>query len=266
MSSTYSPITILDPNIHLRNTHHWPHVQYVQAYHYIISHQPLTEHTSLTTCPVRTVLSLYYIPPSTYEKHSTDHMSSTYSPFTILDPTTHLRNTQHWPHVQYVQSYPYIRSHHPVTKHTSLTTCPVRTVLSLYYIPPPTYETHITDHMSSTYSPITILDPTTHLRNTHHWPHRHYVQSYHYIRSHHPVTKHTSLTTCLVRTVLSLYYIPQPTYETHITDHMSSTYSPITILDPTTQLRNTHNWPHVQYIQSFRYIIACPVRWVQSLY
>ena len=205
MSSTYSPITILDPTTHLRNTQHWPHVQYVQSYHYIRSHHPLTKHTSLTTCPVRTVLSLYYIPPPTYETHITDHMSSTYSPITILDPTTHLRNTHHWPHVQYVQSYHYIRSHHPLTKHTSLTTCPVRTVLSLYYIPPPTYETHITDHMSSTYSPITILDPTIHLRNTHHWPHVQYVQSYHYIISHHPLTKHT-------------------------TDHMSSTYSPFTIL------------------------------------
>ena len=156
-------------------------------------------------------------------------MSSTYSPITILDPTTHLRNTHHWPHVQYVQSYHYIRSHHPLTKHTSLTTCPVRTVLSLYYIPPSTYETHITDHMSSTYSPITILDPTTHLRNTHNWPHVQYVQSYHYIiasqyvthstdQSLHtlvygacpyvsPHTEHTSLT-CPVR--LSLYYIPPP--------------------------------------------------------
>ena len=169
-------------------------------------------------------------------------MSSTYSPITILDPTTHLRNTHHWPHVQYVQSYHYIRSHHPVTKHTSLTTCPVRTVLSLYYIPPPTYETHITDHMSSTYSPITILDPTTHLRNTHHWPHVQYVQSYHYIRSHHPVTKHTSLTTCPVRTVLSLYY------------SMSSTLSPITILEHTSHIHNKQHWPHVQYIQSNHYI------------
>ncbi|KAK2150915.1 hypothetical protein NP493_2709g00000 [Ridgeia piscesae] len=78
-------------------------------------------------------------------------MSSTYSPITILDPTTH-----------------YIISHHPHMEHTALTTCPVRTVLSLYYIPPPTYGTHNTDHMSSTYSPITILYPTIHLRNTHH--------------------------------------------------------------------------------------------------
>ena len=170
---------------------------------------PLTKHTSLTTCPVRTVQSLYYIPPpltkhtSLYHmshiQYNTDHMSSTYSP--ILYPTTHLRNTHHWPHVQYVQSYHYIRSHHPHTKRTALTyTCPVL-------------------------CPITIVYPTNHLRNTHHWPHVQYyryrshhttyethiwphvqyVQSYHYIRSHHPLTKHTSLTTCPVRTVLSLY-------------------------------------------------------------
>ena len=180
MSSTLSPITILEHTSHIHNKQHWPHVQYaqsnhyirtylphtqqqhwphvqyVQSYHYIRSHHPLTKHTSLTTCPVRTVLSLYYIPPSTYVTHSTDHMSSTYSPITILDPTTH-------------------------------------------------YGTHITDHMSSTYSPIAILDPTIHLRNTQHWPHVQYVQSYRYIRSHHPLTEHTSLTTCPVRTVLSLY-------------------------------------------------------------
>ena len=199
-------------------------------------------------------IAIYYIPPPTYETHSTDHMSSTYSPITILDPTIHLRNTQLWPHVQYVQSFRYIRSHHPFMEQTSLTTCPVRTVLSLYYIPPSTYGTHSTDHMSSTYSPITILDPTAHLRNTHHWPHVQYVQSYQYIRSHRPLTKHTSLTTCPVRTVLSIYYIPPPTYGTHITDHMSTTYSPITILYPTIHLRNTQHWPHVQYVQSFRYI------------
>ena len=251
MSSTYSPFAILDPTIHLWNRHHWPHVQYVQSYHYIISHHPLTEHTSLTTCPVRTVLSLYYIPPSTYGTHITDHMSSTYSPFAILYPTIHLRNTQHWPHVQYVQSIHYIR---------------------------PTYETHSTDHMSSTYSPFAILDPTTHLRNTHHWPHVQYVQYYRYIISHHPLTEHTTLTTCPVRTILSLYYIPPSTYETHNTDHMSSTYSPIAILDRTTHLRNTHHWPHVQYVQSYHYIrshhpltkhtslTTCPVRTVLSLY
>ena len=149
MSSTYSPITILDPTIHphitdhmsstyspiailytihLRNTHHWPHVQYVQSYHYI------------------------YPTSTNYETHITDHMSSTYSPITILDPTTHLRNTQHWPHVQYVQSYHYIRSHHPLTKHTSLTTCPVRTVLSLYYIPHP-----LMKHTHQTTCPIVLL-------------------------------------------------------------------------------------------------------------
>ena len=107
-----SPITILDPTRTVRTvvsdvqyvsgwwdyivppglrTHMWPHVQYVQSYHYIYPTRTY-EHTSLTTCPVRTVLSLYYIPPSTYETHM-------------------------WPHV-YVQSYHYIRSHHPLTKHT----------------------------------------------------------------------------------------------------------------------------------------------------
>ena len=205
MTSTLSPITVLEHTSHIHYKQHWPHVQYTQSNHYITRYVAHTLQTTLTTCPVRTVLSLYYIPTPTYETHSTDHMSSTYSPITILDPIIHLRNTHHWPHVQYVQSYHYSISHQPLTEHTSLTPCPVRTVLSLYYIPPSTYETHSTDHMSSTYSPFTILDPTTHLRNTQHWPHVQFVQSYHYIRSHHPLTKHTSLTTCPVRTVLSLY-------------------------------------------------------------
>ena len=127
MSSTYSPITILYPTIHLRNTHHWPHVQYV--------HSPIT----------------ILIPPSTYGTHITDHMSSTYSPITILYPTIHLRNTHHWPHVQYVQSYHYIISHHPLTKHTWWDHWPhvqwvVGTVVWTCG-----HETHITDHMSSTY-------------------------------------------------------------------------------------------------------------------
>ncbi|KAK2153744.1 hypothetical protein NP493_2265g00000 [Ridgeia piscesae] len=67
-----------------------------------------------------------------------------------------------------MQSYRYFRSHNPDTKHTSLTTCALRTVLSLYYIPPPTstYGTHNTDHMSCMYSLITILYPTTHIWNT----------------------------------------------------------------------------------------------------
>ena len=167
MTSILSLITVLEHTSHIHYKQHWPHVQYTQSNHYITRYVAHTLQTTLTTCPVRTVLSLYYIPPPTYETHSTDHMSRTYSPITILDPTIHLRNTHHWPHVQYVQSYHYSISHQPITEHTSLTPCPVRTVLSLYYIPPSTYETHSTDHMSSTYSPFTILDPTTHLRNTH---------------------------------------------------------------------------------------------------
>ena len=117
-------------------------------------------------------------------------MSSTHSPTAILDPTTHIWNTKHSPHhVQYSQSYCYIRSHHQHMEHTTLTTCL-------------------------------------------------YVQSYRYIRSQHPLTKHTSLTTCPLRTVLSLYYIPPPTYGTHNTDHMSSTLSSITILEHTSHIHN----------------------------
>ena len=156
MSSTYSPITILE-----------------------YTHHTVTKHTSLTTCPVRTVLSLYYIPPPTYETHITDHMSSTYSPITILDPTTHLRNTQHWPHVQYVQSYHYIRSHHPVTI-THIHWPHVQYVQSFRYI--------TLDHMSSTLSPITILEHTSHIHNKQHWPHVQYIQSNHYIRTYVPHT------------------------------------------------------------------------------
>ena len=55
----------------------------------------------------------------------------------------------------------YIRSQQTHMEHKTLTTCPVRTVLSLYYIPPPAYETNNTDHMSCTYSTIAILDPNT---------------------------------------------------------------------------------------------------------
>ena len=157
MSSTFSPITILE---------HTSHIHYIT--------------------------------------NNTDNMTSTLSPITVLEHTSHIHYKQHWPHVQYTQSNHYITRYVPHTLQTTLTTCPVRTVLSLYYIPPPTYETHSTDHMSSTYGPITILDPTIHLRNTHHWPHVQYVQSYHYSISHH------------LRT-----------------DHMSSTYSPFAILYPT---------------------------------
>ena len=293
MSSTYR--SILYPTTHLRNTHHWPHVQYVQSYHYIISHHPLTEHVvtdhmsstyspiaildptihvrnmwSLTTCPVRTVLSLYW---------SHIHLRNTHWPhvqyvqsFTILYPTIHLRNTQHWPHVQYVQSYHYINistyghthwphvqyvqschciiSHHPLTKHTDWPhvqyVCPNHYIMIPLYVLldmwsvmcvsysiwwDPIYGTHVTDHMSSTYSP------------------NHYII---YHRTTYWTCEHTALTTCPVRTVLSLYYIP-PSSGTHSTDHMSSTYSPFTILDPTTHLE-THA------------LTTCPVRTVLSLY
>ena len=183
MSSTYSPITILDPTTHLRNTHHWPHVQYVQSYHYII---PPTYETHYIYIRSHTLHN------HTYETHITDHMSSTYSPIAILYPTTHLRNTHHWPHVQYVQSYHYII--YETTDHMSSTYSPihlrnthhwphVQYVQSYHYIRShhPTYITNNTDHMSSTYSPITIL----------------YVP--------HPLTEQTTLTTCPVRTVQSLY-------------------------------------------------------------
>ena len=60
-------------------TQHWPHVQYVQSYHYAKSHHQYVERIPLTTCPVRTFLMM----------------------IAILDPTTHIWNTQHWPHVHY---------------------------------------------------------------------------------------------------------------------------------------------------------------------
>ena len=180
------------------------------------------EQTTLTTCPVRTVLSLYYIPPPTYGTHNTDHMSSMYSPITILEHTTLIHNKQHWPHVQYVQSNHYFRPHYPHMEHTTLTTCPVCTVLSLFYISPPTYITHNTDHMSSMYSPITILDPTTHIQNTQHWPHVQYVQSYHYFR---PTT-----------------HIRNTQHWPHVQYVQSNHYMEHT------------NWPHVQYVPSNHYI------------
>ena len=124
MSSTLSPITILEHTSHIHNKQHWQHVQYIQSNHYIRTYVPHTLH-----------------------------------------------NKQHWQHDQYTQSNHCIRTYVPHTLQTTLTTCPVHSVQSLYYKICPTYETHSTDHMSSTYSPITILDPTIHLRNTHHWPH-----------------------------------------------------------------------------------------------
>ena len=175
-----SPYQALPPTC---GTQYWPHVQYVQSYHYAKSHNPYVERIPLTTCPVHTFLMM----------------------IAILGPTTHIWNTQHWPQVQYAQSYCYIRSQHPYTEHTTLTTCPVRTVLSLYYIPTPTCKTHNPDHMSSTSSPIAILDPTICIWDKQHWPHVQYVQSYRYIRYHHPHTEHTALTTCPVHTLLSLY-------------------------------------------------------------
>ena len=197
-------IATLDAKSHIWNTKHWPHTQYALSNHYIRTYHPLTYQTTLTTCPVRTVLSLYLIPPPTYRIHSTDHLSSTYTPITILDANTHIWNQQHWPHDRYVHSYHYIRSQHPLMKHTSRTTSPLHTVLSLYYIPPSTYGTHSPDHMSSTYSSITLLDPITRIRNTQHWPHVQYVQPYHFVRSHQSHTEHTTLTTCPVYTALSL--------------------------------------------------------------
>ena len=176
MFSTYSPITILDLTTSIQNTQHWPHVQYI------------------------------------------------YSRIAILDANTHIWNTHHWPHVQYVQSYHFISSQHPHMEHTTLTTCPVRTVLSLY-------GTHDTDHMSGMYIPYDDR----------------------YIRSQQPHMEHKTQTTYAVRSFQSLCLIIPPTYITNKTDHMSSMYSPITILDPNTHIRNTQHWPHVQYVQSLRW-------------
>ena len=180
MSSTYRPITILDPTTHIWNTQHWPHVQYVQSYLYFRPHHPHME-------------------------HNTDHMSSMYSPVTILDPTTHMEQTTLTTCPVRTESCHYFRPHHQHMEHTTLTTCPVCTVQSLFENIPPTYIRNNTDHMSSTYSPISILDSTTHLRNTQHWPHVQYVQSNHYFRPNHPHMEHITLTTCPVCTVQSLY-------------------------------------------------------------
>ena len=159
MSSKYNPIAILYPTTHIWNTQHWPHVQYVQSYHYFRSHNPYTEHTTLTTCLGRTVLMMIAILDANIQIWNTQHwphvhyaqsycyirshhphmehtelttMSRMYSPITMLEHTTLTHNKQHWPHVQYVQSYHYIRFHHPHMEHTTLTTCPVCTVLSLF--------------------------------------------------------------------------------------------------------------------------------------
>ena len=119
--------------------YHWQYHWVIQKYHWLvqwywvilngIQWYSVVYHSP---CPIRRVLLLYQIPPPTYGTHNTDHMPRMYSPITILDPTTKIRNTQHWPHALYVQSYHYIRSHHQDTEHTTLTTCPVCTVLSLY--------------------------------------------------------------------------------------------------------------------------------------
>ena len=260
MSSTYSPITMLHPIAHTWNTHHWPHVQYMQSYRYFRSHNPYIrkkQHWPLIRYVQSWWWSLYKIPTATYRTQNTDHMSSMLSPVTMLNPTTHIWNTQHWPQVQYLSPYGarYIRSQQPHTEHKTLTTCPVRSVQSLYLNIPPTYITNNTDHMSSAYSPITILDPSTHIQNKQHWPHVQYIYSYHYISHQHPHMKHTTLTKCPVRTVLSLYYISPPEYETNNTDHMSSTYSTIAILDPNTQISKNY-WPHIQYVQSNHKIIS----------
>ena len=72
----------------------------------------------------------------------------------------------------------YIRSQQPHMEHKTLTTYPVRSVQSLYLNIPPIYITNNTDHMSTAYSPISILDSTP---------------------------TYTALTTCPVHTLLSLY-------------------------------------------------------------
>ena len=180
----YSPITILEHTTLIHNTQHWPHVQYVQSYHYIRLDIPTTDHIENTQHwpHVQWVQSYHYFRP--HHPH-TEHTTLTTCPV--------------------VHSYHYFRPHHPHTEHTTLTTCPVRTLQSLFQTPPPTYRTHNTDHMSSMYSPITISDPTTHIWNTQYWPHVQYVQSYHYFKPHHPHMEHTTLTTCPVCTVLSLF-------------------------------------------------------------
>ena len=155
------------------------------------------EHTTLTTCPVRIVLSLYKIPPPRYGTHNTDHMSSTYRPYNDC----------------------YIRSQQPHMEHKTLITYPVRSFQSLYLNIPPTYRTHNTDHMSSTYRPYDDC----------------------YIRSQQPHMEHKTLITYPVRSFQSLYLNIPPTYKTNNTDHMSSKYSPITILDTTTHIQNTQH-------------------------
>ena len=134
-------------------------------------------------------------------------MCITYSPIAILYPSTHIWNT-------------------------ALTACPVHTVLSLCQIPSRRYGTHNTDHMSSTCSPITILDSKTHIRNA-------------------EISKH-KLTTSAICPVQSQYYIPPPICGSHNTDYMSNMSSAMTTLTkcPVSSLLyltihgwNTHHCP-----------------------
>ncbi|KAK2183754.1 hypothetical protein NP493_296g00022 [Ridgeia piscesae] len=88
MSGMYIPY-----DEHYIRSHH-PHMEHTSLTTCTIP-TPITKHTTLTTCPVRSLQSLYLNISLTYTTNNTDHMSSTYTPITILDPTTHIQNTQH---------------------------------------------------------------------------------------------------------------------------------------------------------------------------
>ena len=101
-----SPFSTLVPTSQGWNTYYWPHLHYIDSYYYIID--PTTQQCkknidriSFKSSPV-TVLD----PTITCEWHNTNYMSCMSSPITIPDPTTHMWNT-------------------------TLTTCPICSVLSL---------------------------------------------------------------------------------------------------------------------------------------
>ena len=167
MSSTYSPIAILDPNTQI-----WKH-----------------KLTTYSLCPVQ---SLYYIAPPVCGSHKTYYMSSISSAITVLNLTTHQWKTLHRPHVPYVQRYHYIdhmssaittRSHHPRMEHTSLPnlSSPFSRLIST------------TQGWNTYYWPLVqyidlyhyIIDPTNQKYKKQHWPHSLYVKSCRCIRSNH---------------------------------------------------------------------------------
>ena len=73
------------------NTYYWPHVKYIDSYHYLIdptTQQCNIDQISFMSSPV-TVLD----PTITCEWHNTNYMSSMSSPITIPDLTTDMWNT-----------------------------------------------------------------------------------------------------------------------------------------------------------------------------